>query len=116
MTEVIVVHKWKDEQKDQVMKFATTIMDMAKSKKLLAGLKLEELFLADKENQAVCRWDMEEKYTEPPKRYDVASLLKLMESVVLNGGGLYTSFFSFLYDFAISIMVVANFITRLYKF
>ena len=46
MTEVIVVHKWKDEQKDQVMKFATTIMDMAKSKKLPAGLKLEELFLA----------------------------------------------------------------------
>ncbi|AGO60381.1 hypothetical protein ACLIKE_01200 [Ferroplasma acidiphilum] len=59
MTEVIVVHKWKDEQKDQVMKFATTIMDMAKSKKLPAGLKLEELFLADKENQAVCRWDVD---------------------------------------------------------
>lgn len=59
MTEVIVVHKWKDEQKDQVMKFATTIMDMAKSKKLPAGLKLEELYMADKENQAVCKWDVD---------------------------------------------------------
>ncbi len=29
------------------------------------------------------KWDMEEKYTEPPKRYDVASLLKLMESLNL---------------------------------
>jgi hypothetical protein len=59
MTEVIVVHKWKDEQKDQVMKFATTIMDMAKSKKLPAGLKLEELYMADKENEAVCKWDVD---------------------------------------------------------
>jgi DNA topoisomerase-1 len=29
------------------------------------------------------KWDMDEKYTEPPKRYDVASLLKLMESLNL---------------------------------
>ncbi len=29
------------------------------------------------------KWDMEEKYTEPPKRYDVASLLKIMESLNL---------------------------------
>ena len=59
MTEVIVIHKWKDEQKNDVMKFATTIMDMAKSKKLPAGLKLEELFLRQKENEAVCRWDVD---------------------------------------------------------
>ena len=59
MTEVIVVHKWKDEQKDQVMKFATTIMDMAKSKKLPAGLKLEEIYFSNKENQAICKWDVD---------------------------------------------------------
>jgi len=59
MAEVIVVHKWKDEQKDQVMKFATTIMDMAKSKKLPAGLKLEELYMGDKENEAVCKWEVD---------------------------------------------------------
>ena len=59
MTEVIVIHKWKDEQKADVMKFATTIMDMAKSKKLPAGLKLEELFLGPKENEAVCKWDVD---------------------------------------------------------
>ena len=29
------------------------------------------------------KWDMEEKYTEPPRRYDVASLLKIMESLNL---------------------------------
>jgi hypothetical protein len=59
MTQVIVIHKWKDEQKADVMKFATTIMDMAKSKKLPAGLKLEELFLGQKENEAVCKWDVD---------------------------------------------------------
>jgi hypothetical protein len=57
MVKVIVVHKWKDDQKDAVMKFATTVMDMAKSKKLPSGLKLEELYMADKENEAVCKWD-----------------------------------------------------------
>jgi hypothetical protein len=59
MAEVIVIHKWKDDQKDAAMKFATTVMDMAKSKTLPAGLKLKELFLADKENQAVCKWDVD---------------------------------------------------------
>ncbi len=59
MTDVIVIHKWKDEQKDDVMKFATQIMDMAKSKKLPQGLKLEELFLGEKENEAVCRWTVD---------------------------------------------------------
>ena len=29
------------------------------------------------------KWNMEEKYTEPPKRYDIASLLKIMESLNL---------------------------------
>jgi DNA topoisomerase-1 len=29
------------------------------------------------------KWNMDERYTEPPKRYDVASLLKLMESLNL---------------------------------
>ena len=57
MVEVIVIHKWKDDQKDDVMGFATKIMDMAKTKKLPAGLKLEELFLGEKENEAVCRWN-----------------------------------------------------------
>ncbi|WP_337860750.1 hypothetical protein [Ferroplasma sp.] len=59
MVEVIVIHKWKDDQKDAVMKFATTVMDMAKTKKLPAGLKLEELFLGEKENSAVCKWNVD---------------------------------------------------------
>ena len=59
MTEVIMVHKWKDDQKDAVMKFTTTVMDMAKSKKLPAGLKLEELYMGEKENEAVCKWNVD---------------------------------------------------------
>ena len=59
MVEVIVIHKWKYEQKNDVMAFATKIMDMAKTKKLPTGLKLEELFLGEKENEAVCRWSVD---------------------------------------------------------
>jgi len=28
MTNIIVIHQWKDEQKDKVMKFANTIIEM----------------------------------------------------------------------------------------
>ncbi|MEM0139510.1 MAG: DNA topoisomerase I [Ferroplasma sp.] len=48
--------------------------------------KLHETWLPElAENEIVegKKWDMEEKYTEPPKRYDIASLLKLMESLNL---------------------------------
>jgi hypothetical protein len=59
MVEVVVIHKWKDEQKDDVMGFASKVMEMAKDKKLPAGLKLNELYLAEKKNEAVCRWTVD---------------------------------------------------------
>ncbi len=57
MTNIIVVHQWKDEQKDKVMKFANTITEMAKNKKLPAGLNLVEISLAKNANVAVCKWE-----------------------------------------------------------
>ncbi len=59
MVDVIVIHKWKDEEKEAVMGFASKIMDMAKTKKLPAGLKLNELLLAEKQNEAVCKWTVD---------------------------------------------------------
>ena len=54
--------------------------DIYKYRKLRES-KLPELVIG--ETVKGKKWDMEEKYTEPPKRYDVASLLKLMESLNL---------------------------------
>ena len=39
------------------MKFATTITDLAKNKKLPEGLKLLEIHMAKNANMAVCKWE-----------------------------------------------------------
>jgi hypothetical protein len=57
MPEIVVVHSWKDEQKDKVMEFANKVTSMAKEKKLPAGLKLLGIDLAQGKNMAVCKWD-----------------------------------------------------------
>ncbi len=57
--DVIVIHQWKPEQKDKVMKFASTIMDLAKNKKLPEGLKLVEVYMAKNANTAVCKWSVD---------------------------------------------------------
>ncbi len=57
MVNVIVIHQWKPEQKEKVMKFATTITDLAKNKKLPEGLKLLEIHMAKNANMAVCKWE-----------------------------------------------------------
>ncbi len=59
MTSVVVVHQWKDEQKDRVMKFANTITSMAKNKSLPPGLNLVEIHLAKNANIAVCKWEVD---------------------------------------------------------
>ena len=59
MATVIVVHQWKPEQKDKVMKFASTIIDLAKSKKLPQGLNLLEIHLAKNADMAVCKWEVD---------------------------------------------------------
>ncbi|SMD30359.1 hypothetical protein [Picrophilus oshimae] len=59
MAEVIVVHTWNDDQKDKVMEFAKKVTDMAKSKKLPAGLKLLSMDLAENKNEAVCKWEVD---------------------------------------------------------
>ncbi len=48
--------------------------------------KLKEIKLPDLiegENIKAKEWNMEEKFTEPPKRYDISTLLKTMESLNL---------------------------------
>jgi hypothetical protein len=57
MVSIIVVHQWKDEQKDKVMTFASTITNLAKQKKLPQGLNLIEIHLAKNANVAVCKWE-----------------------------------------------------------
>jgi|ECHvirMinimDraft_2_1075157.scaffolds.fasta_scaffold53472_1 hypothetical protein len=59
MVEVIVIHQWKAEQKEKVMQFATTIINLAKSNKLPTGLKLNEINLAKNANIAVCKWSVD---------------------------------------------------------
>ncbi len=54
--------------------------DIYKYRKL-NEVKLPEL--KENENVRAKEWNMDEKLTEPPRRYDVASLLKLMESLNL---------------------------------
>ena len=57
MVNIIVIHQWKNEQKDKAMKFVNTIVEMAKSKKLPSELNLIEVSLAQNANVAVCRWE-----------------------------------------------------------
>ncbi|MCL4420839.1 MAG: hypothetical protein M1477_04025 [Candidatus Thermoplasmatota archaeon] len=57
MTEIVVVHSWKDDQKDKVMDFANKVTSMAKEKKLPSGLKLLGIDLGQGKNMAVCKWE-----------------------------------------------------------
>ncbi len=55
----IVVHQWRPEQRDRVMQFASTLIDMARNNRLPAGLKLLEIHLARNASAAVCKWEVD---------------------------------------------------------
>ncbi|BCU67816.1 hypothetical protein HS7_12530 [Sulfolobales archaeon HS-7] len=58
MTKVMVIHEWDDTQKEKVINFFDQLVSMAKSKKLPNGFKLERVDMDEKNNAAVCQWEV----------------------------------------------------------
>ncbi len=57
MTNVIVEHRWKPKEKDEVIKVVGGIVDMAKNGKLPEGFKLNSIQLIGSEDMAICNWE-----------------------------------------------------------
>lgn len=57
MTNVIVEHRWKPKEKDEVVKVVGGIVDMSKTGKLPEGFKLNSIQLVGSEDMAICNWE-----------------------------------------------------------
>ncbi|MCL4437908.1 MAG: hypothetical protein AAE983_05850 [Thermoplasmataceae archaeon] len=57
MVNVIVEHRWKERDQEQVMKVVGGIVQMSKDGKLPAGFSLKSINVIGEERMAVCNWD-----------------------------------------------------------
>lgn len=61
MTNLVVEHRWKAKEKDEVVKVVGGIVDMAKNGKLPEGFKLNSIQLVGSEDMAICNWEAPSK-------------------------------------------------------
>ncbi|BFI73586.1 hypothetical protein YN1_5730 [Nanoarchaeota archaeon] len=71
MVEVFVVHMPSQEKLEKAKETLNKVVEMAKNKKLPQGLKLKEMYFDDKNNVAVCKWEVD----DPNKLMDAAKQL-----------------------------------------
>ncbi|MEL9914642.1 MAG: hypothetical protein QW364_05690 [Thermoplasmatales archaeon] len=61
MTNLIVEHTWKPQDRDSVLKVVSGIVDMAKNSKLPQGFSLKSVNAIFDENRAICNWEAPSK-------------------------------------------------------
>ncbi|MGP6240284.1 hypothetical protein ACNF40_07750 [Cuniculiplasma sp. SKW4] len=85
MADVIVEHKWKEKNGEEVVKVVGSIIDMQKNGKLPAGFTLKSISVLKGENTAICNWeapsvkdmkDLLEK-VNPPTKHEVLEAQKM---------------------------------------
>lgn len=57
MANIVVEHKWKDEDGEKVMKTVEGIIDMKHSGSLPSGFNLLSINVIGQENRAICNWE-----------------------------------------------------------
>jgi hypothetical protein len=57
MVNVIVEHRWKNRDNNEVVKVMGGIMEMAKDRKLPEGFELKSINVLNTEYMAICNWE-----------------------------------------------------------
>ncbi|ACP35007.1 conserved hypothetical protein [Sulfolobus islandicus L.S.2.15] len=82
---VIVVHEWEDSQKDAVNNFFNQLVNMARSKKLPKGMKLEKISISQESKTAICEWDVDnmDLLVQAAKQFNITWKIKPFTPQVL---------------------------------
>ncbi|MGC9119588.1 MAG: hypothetical protein ACP5I3_11475, partial [Thermoproteus sp.] len=82
---VMVIHEWREDQKDVVNNFFKQLAEMAKGRKLPKGMKLERVGISQDARVAVCEWDVEslDMLMQAAKQFNISWTIKPIAPQIL---------------------------------